>query len=119
MEDPLVLLPELERRLLDGSVRADPAEACKLLADDFREFGSSGRVWARSEILEALVAETPVRLEASDFEVQMLSTELALLTWRSTKFVDGERRRDALRSSLWRLEQEQWRMFFHQGTPIA
>jgi hypothetical protein len=118
MQDPTRLLPELEHRLLDPAIRSNPAKAGKLLAEDFREFGSSGRIWSRSEILAHLAAEPPGHLEASHFEVTLLTPELALVTYRSTWFRDGAPPRQALRSSLWRLEDSQWRVFFHQGTLI-
>ena len=118
-QDPSILLPELDRRLLDPAVRSDPAEAGKLLAEDFREFGASGRIWSRAEMLAELGAESPGRLEAGDFEVTLLTPELALVTYRSTRFTGAEPPRQALRSSLWRLEAGHWRIFFHQGTLIG
>jgi hypothetical protein len=39
-------LEALERRLLDPSVRASCAEVSALLAEEFFEFGSSGRLVA-------------------------------------------------------------------------
>ncbi len=84
-----------------------------LLAADFREFGASGRIWTRQEIIEALASETESTITSSDFACQMLSPSLALITYIAET---GNRR--SLRSSIWRLEGESWRMHFHQGTPI-
>jgi hypothetical protein len=103
---------------LDPAIRSDPTETGKLLAEDFREFGSSGRIWSRSEILDTLAAEAPGRLEATDLEVTLLTPQLALVTYRSTRLADGASPSQALRSSLWRLEAGHWRVFFHQGTLI-
>jgi hypothetical protein len=118
MEDPTLLLPELECLLLRPGVRGDADAVGNLLAEDFREFGASGRVWSREAILVELAAEESVGLEASEFQVAMLCPAVALVTYRSVRSVRGEPQRQALRSSLWRLEGEQWRMFFHQGTAI-
>ena len=106
-------LTALERSLHSPAVRRDREQAGKLLAEDFREFGSSGRLWSRAEILEALSIESPVQITSHDFACQLLAPGLALLT-----YVSESPTHRALRSSLWRLEADQWRIVFHQGTPI-
>ncbi len=99
----------LEELLLTPAVRASRAELERLLADDFVEFGSSGRVYAKSEIIEALVQDPVSTASVSDFRLIVLSENAVLATYRSER---------ALRSSLWRREGENWRMVFHQGTPM-
>jgi len=46
-----------EEALLDAVVRRDRERVAALLSEDFQEFGSSGRVWSREEILEQLATE--------------------------------------------------------------
>jgi hypothetical protein len=41
------LLYQLEERLLQPEIRHSPAELAKLLADEFVEFGSGGRVYSK------------------------------------------------------------------------
>jgi glyoxylase I family protein len=108
-------LIELEQSLHLPPVRANPAVAGALLAEDFREFGASGRVWSRAEILQALASEAPTEFMSEDFICQQLSPELVLLTYKSTHLATSQ---SSLRSSLWRLEDRRWRLVFHQGTPI-
>lgn len=106
-----------ERELLTPACRADPHRAGELLAEDFVEFGASGRVWDRGTMLAALAADTSVETEAviadADMTGRVLADSLVLLTYRSTTAV-----RSALRSSLWRREEGGWRVFFHQGTVL-
>ncbi len=109
-EDLTLHLIALEQSLHTPAVRRD---AGTLLAEDFREFGSSGRIWSRAEILQALATESPVQITSRDFACQLLAPGLALLTYTSESTT-----RRAVRSSLWRLEGDQWRIVFHQGTPI-
>ena len=116
MDDPQLLLPQLEQHLLKPEVRADRNAVSALLAEDFREFGVSGKVWSRSEILAQLAAESPVDLQASDFKITMLSPSIALVTYRSTRSRPGQPPRHALRSSIWQLQEGHWRILFHQGT---
>ena len=114
MEDDLKAhLISLELRLQDSSTRKDPAAMGELLSEDFREFGASGRVWDRATILETLSAEPPYPIKSENFECQQLSTHFALLT-----YVAANPARKTLRSSLWRLEGDGWRILFHQGTVI-
>lgn len=107
-------LRELEESLLQPDVRKSH-ELVALLTDDFIEFGSSGRIYTKADLVAALQAETPSVQTTSNFKVQFLGPQAALLTY----FI----RREAtppvftLRSSVWQLRGQQWRMVFHQATP--
>ncbi len=103
----------LECSLHEPSIRADREAVGDLLSDGFFEFGASGRVWSREAILAQLAAEDSSSITSRDFACQTLSPGIALLTYLS----ETPQQR-CLRSSLWRLEGEQWRLIFHQGTPI-
>ena len=106
-------LRELEESLLRPDVRKSK-RLVELIAEDFVEFGSSGRVYTKADLVEALQAETPVMQSIDDFRVALLGPTVALLTYRihrhSTPPVH------TLRSSVWRLHGDQWLMVFHQGT---
>jgi hypothetical protein len=106
-------LIELELRLQLSTTRKDAAALAQLLSEDFREFGASGRVWNRASIIAELSAETPNEIISENFECQRLSNKLALLTYECRNPT-----RRTLRSSLWRLEGDNWRLLFHQGTVI-
>ena len=112
-EDLAAHLIALELRLQDSSTRKDPAAIGELLSEDFREFGASGIVWDRATLLETLTAEPPYSITSENFDCQRLSSHLALLT-----YVAANPARKTLRSSLWRLEADRWRVLFHQGTVI-
>ncbi len=62
------LLRNLEEQLVDPSVRRDKGRLLKLLAEDFREFGSSGRIYSRADIIEALSIEAPSDISIEDFQ---------------------------------------------------
>jgi hypothetical protein len=114
MEDDLTThLISLELQLQDSSTRKDPAAIGELLSKDFREFGASGRIWDRATLLETLSAEPPYPITSESFECQRLSSHLVLLT-----YVASNPARKTLRSSLWHLEEDRWRVLFHQGTVI-
>jgi hypothetical protein len=113
IEDLADHLIELELRLQTPLTRKDVVATAELLSETFREFGASGRVWDRAGIVAELSTEIPYRIVIENFECERLSNELALLT-----YVCKSPARRTLRSSLWRLEGETWRIFFHQGTVV-
>ncbi len=111
-------LRELEEALLRDSVRKDTELVSALLAEDFREFGSSGQVFSKIELLAALQAEIPLQLSLNSFEASLLSPCIALVTYRTMKQIPGLPVTHTLRSSVWMLREDRWQMLFHQGTKI-
>ncbi|MGD3111364.1 DUF4440 domain-containing protein [Streptomyces sp. YGL11-2] len=104
-----------ELRLLEPEVRASPARVLELLDPEFTEIGASGRRWDAESILTVTSAgtvssESPVNV--SDMTGVVLAPGIVHLTY----FADHQGRR-SWRSSLWRLTETGWRMYFHQGTP--
>ncbi|HEY3703427.1 MAG TPA: nuclear transport factor 2 family protein [Terracidiphilus sp.] len=112
-------LRRLEQSLLDSAVRHDGDRLRQLLAEDFLEFGSSGRIWTRKSIIEMLACETSFQPPAiEEFQVNFLAEKVALVTYRTvrTEPKTGERLVCSLRSSIWVRHEGEWRMRFHQGT---
>lgn len=99
-----------ELRLLDPDFRRSP-EAGTLLDADFREFGSSGRVWDRASILAMLSQDDAAPPLVADVDGTALSPDIVLVTYRSDR--PG---RSTLRSSIWRRRDGRWSLVFHQGT---
>jgi hypothetical protein len=109
----------LEQRLLADATRHDAGELSSLLADEFREFGSSGRTFSKAEIIDILQSESPGYLSLKDFEACSVSETTVLVTFRAVKEVAGLAPVESLRSSLWIYRDERWQMLFHQGTKVA
>jgi hypothetical protein len=102
-----------ERRLLDPSVRRLRDSVAALLHPDFVEYGASGRVWGRAEIIDAMAADPEVSGEATDFAPVEIAESVILLTYR----IVGASQ--SLRSSVWVAQSSgNWRLRFHQGTPL-
>lgn len=117
------LFQSLEQQLHRPEFRTSHQTVSALLADDFIEFGSSGRVYDKSITVEALAEEavsdnSPVP-EVYDFTVKSISSDAVLVTYRSrrqpTATWEG---RQTLRSSIWKMIDGRWQMLFHQGTVI-
>ncbi|MGY5047358.1 nuclear transport factor 2 family protein [Streptomyces sp. 900105755] len=105
---------DAELRLLDPEVRARPDLVRALLDPEFTEVGVSGRRWDATSILTvtsggSVSPESPV--EVSEMSGTVLAPGIVHLTY----FADNQGRR-AWRSSLWRLTNTGWRVYYHQGT---
>jgi hypothetical protein len=101
-------LARRDSELLAGDSRALPG----LIADDFLEFGASGRTWTAADVRNALATESPRDVPMEDFAVSRLGVGVALVTYRSRD------PRHAKRSSIWVRRGGHWVMRFHQGTLI-
>lgn len=108
-------LRELEESLLLPDVRKS-RKLVELLSDEFIEFGSSGRIYDKADLVAALQGEQPSTQTTSDFRVTELSPQVALLTYRIHRH--GEPPVHTLRSSIWKQTDGRWRMVFHQGTLV-
>ncbi|WP_341501616.1 nuclear transport factor 2 family protein [Gallaecimonas sp. GXIMD4217] len=119
MTDPSLQqrLIALEKRLFEANARLSREQLDELLADDFIEFPSTAVPFDKAHALKRLPGETPPHIEAWDFRVRQLAPTLAQITYQARLRRPGsDQVMESLRSSLWRLEDGQWRMCFHQGT---
>lgn len=108
----------LEQRLFQPEVRHSRQELERLLAEDFVEIGSSGKIYDRAAIIVEVGSEQGIEITLSDFRVRSLSPEVALVTYHAViSDTASQKSAHSLRSSLWRMIGGAWRMVFHQGTP--
>lgn len=122
MESPsdLDLVRSLEERLHDPAIRNAPEMVAALLADDFLEFGRSGGVYGKEDVIRSLSAEwgrQPSELTAHGYAARLLAADVLLLTYKTTRRQEGTPDLHTLRSSVWKLIDGSWQMVFHQGTP--
>ncbi|MDP9087567.1 MAG: nuclear transport factor 2 family protein [Pseudomonadota bacterium] len=108
----------LEERLAMPTADDTMAVLASLLAPEFLEYGSSGRIFDRATVLEALQQGDRPRVVLENFKANVIARGVILVTYLS-RSVPGERwTPPALRSSLWCRLQEHWQLVFHQGTPL-
>ncbi len=115
MEDH-VELKKLEESMWRAETRFDKEYLERTLAPDFFEFGRSGRVYAREQIINTPPQEIRASLPLRSFEVKKLTRDVALITYISE--VQYQELEVANRSSIWTKTADGWEMRFHQGTPI-
>src|SRR4051812_39860548 len=101
------LLRQFEEELLKPEVRRSCDQVSHLLADEFVEFGSSGRAFDKAAIIKALQEEPadPVnRISLTDFSARRLAPEVILVTYRTIlRGGPGGPAKSRLRSSIWKM----------------
>ncbi|TAV41549.1 GNAT family N-acetyltransferase [Rhizobium leguminosarum] len=122
-EIDIELFRQLEQELHRPDIRSSREAVSARLADDFLEFGSSGRVYDKHLTINSLAHEVPsdrVTLpEVRDFTARIIAKDAVLVLYRSVRQADGDlAERTTLRSSVWKLIDGRWRMAFHQGTIV-
>lgn len=101
-----------ELMYLDKRNRANKKVAY-YLHSDFKEFGKSGKVYYKEDILN-------VELDAFDFKIYnfnqyKLAEDCFLCTY---KLLNENNHIVTNRSSIWKYEDNDWKLRFHQGTEV-
>ena len=101
----------------------DKVDSLDVLADlidnEFMEIGSSAVVFDKAEVMRWLASDDQSERIGASFEARQLAENIILLTYISAiKDTPVAESKLAVRSSIWRLTDGQWRMVFHQGTPL-
>ena len=108
---------KLENLLLQPSVRKSTIELSKILSDEFIEFGSSGKIFSKQQIIDALQQESPIKMTIHNFEIKELAPNIMLATYQiSVNDTSDKQIVTSLRSSIWKQFDKRWQMIFHQGT---
>lgn len=103
---------ELERDSLNPVNRQSKVFWENILSDDFIEFGSSGVLYTKKDVLSSKsLNSSEIRIE--DLNCRMISEHAFLVTYMA--FKDGKK---TFRSSLWRLEAKEPKLFFHQSSVL-
>jgi hypothetical protein len=112
-------LKQMEEELWITETRFDRELMEQYFAPDFFEFGRSGRVYDREEMLFDAkdAAEIKAKLPLEKFHARYLSEDIVQVTYISELDWEGEILRGN-RSSIWSRVGDGWQLRFHQGTPI-
>ncbi len=109
----------LEDKLQRPDIRKSVKELDELISDDLVEFGSSGQIYSKSDVLINLPASAAITFTMSDFRINVLCPDVVQSLFKTEKLNQetGKVTR-SLRSSLWKNENGRWKMIFHQGTQL-
>ena len=111
------LILALEERLLNPKVRCSKKKLEELLDEEFIEFCSSGNIYIynKEKVIDTQINLEVVNWRILDFKIKWISKECILATYRLVKD-STETKEYSLRSSIWKKQNNQWKMIFHQGT---
>jgi hypothetical protein len=115
--DDVELLRKLEEELWREETRFDQPRMDEVIAEDFFEFGRSGRVYRREDTLAIPRHPIHAALPLPGFNARLLGRDVAQVTYNSAVTYDGVVYH-ARRSSIWSRTGAGWILRFHQGTPF-
>ena len=105
----------LEERLLDPQFRKSRKDLEIILDDDFIEYGSSGGVFNKKQIIDLLISEDMPNYTIMNFTARNLSHDIILANYQALN-QDADRVQKSNRCSIWKRVSGHWKMLFHQGT---
>ena len=114
-KDDIEKLRELEESLWKRETRFDEKYMRSILAEDFFEFGRSGKIYTIDISLSAPDQEINAVLPLKEFNVHEIDEKVVLITYISE--VQYEELEVGNRSSIWKKTDSGWKLKFHQGTP--
>ena len=109
-------LKRLEETLLRPEVRRSREKMAALLADNFMEYGRSGRVYDKAAVLEMADKPFDGLLSLNGFSAKALAPSVALIRYATVLRRSDGNEFHSLRSSIWTRSGQRWQLVFHQGT---
>ncbi|WP_197272104.1 DUF4440 domain-containing protein [Neisseria sp. 83E34] len=120
MKDLLAHLIALESELHHNGILCSAERLQVLLHPRFHEIGRSGNPYTRETVINYLTSCTEASPTHSFYHrIHSLGPQQALLTYLSVSTDSQNTRFYTWRSSIWILDNKQWQLFYHQGTPAS
>ena len=109
--DDYKLIQELEYELLTEETRNNRERLSVILDDSYEEIGRSGKIYNKQDAIDSLSIADAVNYTLSDFEYRTLCEGCVLVKYKSNS--DGV---ISLRSSIWKNDDSNWRILYHQAS---
>lgn len=109
----------LEKLLINPKIRKTKETLDMIISEDFIEFGICGNICDKNCTINDLMNEKEKYMKISEFRIRQLDDCVIQATYIVSNFDEnGKKIKNSLRSSIWRLIDENWQIIFHQGTNI-
>ncbi|MCF6777326.1 GNAT family N-acetyltransferase [Thiotrichales bacterium 19X7-9] len=108
-------LRKLEESLWIAQKRFDYDYMDQILDENFFEYGRSGKIYSRSETISHQYQDISAKIPLENFQIHDINDHVKQVTYISEVGIEKLR---ANRSSIWINKNNQWKLIFHQGTPI-
>jgi hypothetical protein len=118
MENIKDLIISMELSLLDKNIRNDKNELIKYISKEFIEYGSSGRIYTYGDTLNlSSNEEEQIEYKILKMDTKILSENVVLVLY----IIEIKKENEKIitnRSSIWKRENDIWKIIFHQGTKV-
>ncbi|MBL8497819.1 DUF4440 domain-containing protein [Nitrosomonas sp. JL21] len=111
------LIEQRERALLQTDWNANPKLIDEFLAVEFEEISGNGQITTRQDVVSWLMhKKNDAEWSLMNFRIKMLTDEIVLANYSIRSSVKpGNACKGSMRTSIWQLQQGQWKMIFHQA----
>lgn len=106
------LLEECEKLLFKKEFCSKRENLEKIFHKDYFEYGKSGKKFSREGTIKFLINSGNRKIEISDFNTKQIDSRTFIVHYKSIH--DGKI--VCLRTSIWLLENNEYKLYFHQGT---
>lgn len=111
-------LTRLEEDMWRAATRFDLTFQERYFAQDFFEFGRSGRIYTRPETIRSESQDIHAVLPLPNLTIRLIDAHTAQVTYNS-QVTYGDKVEYGRRCSIWSRTEHGWIMRFHQGTPYV
>ena len=126
MESTTAQIKQLELKLLNTDLRANPSVIDELLDNAFEEISNNGQVNTRQQVVTWLLNKDNAQLwSLQNFRIKWLSNNTVITIYhavvhdQTTEATNGLKQKSnpgSIHSSVWQRSNEHWKMVFHQAT---
>lgn len=113
-DNVIELLLKLEMSLWINETRGSYEYLDKVLHKDFKEFGMSGAVYLKQDILNDLDVNLEVSFPFKNLDVKQIGEQSFLITYQA-EYTKNSKSILSNRASIW-VGKESFQLLFHQGT---
>jgi hypothetical protein len=107
---------EMELKLLDKDIRNNKNELNKYISKEFIEYGSSGKIYTYDDTLcLSSNDEEQIDYKILKMDAKILSENIILLLY-IIEISNDNKKIITNRSSIWKKDNNSWKIIFHQGT---
>lgn len=116
-DEDRIEITELEQAMCQEATRFDLDFQESRFASDFFEFGRSGQIYSRADVIRTDAAPIQAKVPLPNLRLRALDSNTVQVTYDS-EVVRGGGVEYAHRSSIWSRTSSGWALRFHQGTPF-
>jgi len=108
------MILDYEKEFFDPTFCVDTQALKERMDANYLEYGQTGTIYHRDETIDHLSQVKKQLVKIHDFHLEMLCKCCCIAHYRSEN--NGKQ---ALRTSIWVEIDQQWKLKFHQGTPVT